>query len=69
MGLLDSMPTSRGSKRRLDAIPGMVPSPLQWPTGCRFRDRCGRADTRCAEAQPPLVEIAAQHRVACFMAA
>ena len=69
IGLLDSMPTSRGSKRRLDAIPGMVPSPLQWPTGCRFRDRCGRADTRCAEAQPPLVEIAAQHRVACFMAA
>jgi peptide/nickel transport system ATP-binding protein/oligopeptide transport system ATP-binding protein len=69
MGLLDSMPASRGSKRRLDAIPGMVPSPLQWPTGCRFRDRCGRADTRCAEAQPPLVEIAPQHRVACFMAA
>jgi oligopeptide/dipeptide ABC transporter ATP-binding protein len=69
IGLLDSMPTSRGSKRRLDAIPGMVPSPLQWPTGCRFRDRCGRAATRCAEAQPPLVEIEAQHRVACFMAA
>ena len=69
LGLLDSMPTSRGTKRRLDAIPGMVPSPLQWPTGCRFRDRCGRADTRCAEAQPPLVKTGAQHRVACFMAA
>jgi oligopeptide/dipeptide ABC transporter ATP-binding protein len=69
VGLLDSMPTSRGRKRRLDAIPGMVPSPLQWPTGCRFRDRCARAAPRCAEAQPPLVEIAAQQRVACFMAA
>jgi oligopeptide/dipeptide ABC transporter ATP-binding protein len=68
-GLLCSMPTSRGPKQRLDAIPGMVPSPLHWPTGCRFRDRCGRAAERCARAQPPLVQIEAQHRAACFMAA
>jgi oligopeptide/dipeptide ABC transporter ATP-binding protein len=68
-GLLCSMPTARGTKQRLDAIPGMVPSPLQWPTGCRFRDRCGRADERCARSQPPLVQIEAQHRAACFMAA
>jgi oligopeptide/dipeptide ABC transporter ATP-binding protein len=69
VGLLNSMPTSRGTKKRLEAIPGMVPSPLHWPTGCRFRDRCGRADARCAEAQPQLVELESQHRVACFMAA
>jgi oligopeptide/dipeptide ABC transporter ATP-binding protein len=69
VGLLNSMPTSRGTKKRLEAIPGMVPSPLHWPTGCRFRDRCGRADARCAEAQPQLVELEPQHRVACFMAA
>jgi oligopeptide/dipeptide ABC transporter ATP-binding protein len=69
VGLLHSMPGSRDAKKRLDAIPGMVPSPLNWPTGCRFRDRCARAEARCAEAQPPLVEIKAQHRVACFMAA
>jgi oligopeptide/dipeptide ABC transporter ATP-binding protein len=66
VGLLDSMPTSRSTKRRLEAIPGIVPSPLQWPTGCRFRDRCRRADTLCAEVQPPLVNTAAHHRVACF---
>ena len=69
VGLLHSMPGSRGAKQRLEAIPGMVPSPLNWPTGCRFRDRCTRADARCAEAQPPLIEIEAQHRVACFKAA
>jgi oligopeptide/dipeptide ABC transporter ATP-binding protein len=68
-GLLCSMPTSRGTKQRLEAIPGMVPSPLQWPTGCRFHDRCGRAEERCTQSQPPLVEIEAQHRAACFMAA
>ena len=50
VGLLHSMPGSRGAKKRLEAIPGMVPSPLNWPTGCRFRDRCARADARCAEA-------------------
>jgi oligopeptide/dipeptide ABC transporter ATP-binding protein len=68
-GLLASLPTSRGTKQRLDAIPGMVPNPLQWPTGCRFRDRCGRAEERCARSQPSLVEFAGQHRAACFMAA
>jgi peptide/nickel transport system ATP-binding protein len=69
VGLLNSMPAARGAKRRLEAIPGMVPSPLAWPTGCRFRDRCARAETRCAENQPPLIEIETHHRVACFMAA
>jgi oligopeptide/dipeptide ABC transporter ATP-binding protein len=69
VGLLHSMPGSRGPKQRLEAISGMVPSPLNWPTGCRFRDRCTRAEARCAESQPPLIELEAQHRVACFMAA
>ena len=69
VGLLHSMPGRHGARKRLEAIPGMVPSPLNWPTGCRFRDRCARADARCAEGQPPLIEIDAQHRVACFKAA
>jgi oligopeptide/dipeptide ABC transporter ATP-binding protein len=69
IGLLNSMPGRHGPKKRLEAIPGMVPTPLHWPTGCRFRDRCARAVERCAETQPALVEIEARHRVACFMAA
>ncbi|HKH00982.1 MAG TPA: ABC transporter ATP-binding protein [Bradyrhizobium sp.] len=69
VGLLNSMPSRRGTKKRLEAIPGMVPSPLNWPTGCRFRDRCGHAEARCAEAQPPLIEVETHHRVACFKAA
>jgi peptide/nickel transport system ATP-binding protein len=69
IGLLNSMPGRRAPKTRLDAIPGMVPNPLNWPTGCRFRDRCARADARCAQTEPPLVEMEKQHRVACFMAA
>ena len=58
-----------GYKRRLEAIPGMVPNPLDWPSGCRFRDRCARADRRCRETEPPLVELAPGHRVACLKVA
>ena len=68
IGLLDSLPGRRSGKKRLAAISGMVPSPLDWPTGCRFRDRCVRADTCCAAQPPPLIEIERHHRVACFMA-
>ena len=69
IGLLHSMPQRQGAKQRLDAIPGMVPSPLQWPSGCRFRDRCPRADAHCADAQPSPIALAPAHRVACFKAA
>jgi peptide/nickel transport system ATP-binding protein len=68
IGLLDSLPGRRGAKTRLAAIPGMVPSPLDWPTGCRFRDRCVRADAYCAAQPPPLIDIERHHRVACFLA-
>jgi peptide/nickel transport system ATP-binding protein len=69
IGLLNSMPGRAPPKTKLEAIPGMVPNPLDWPTGCHFRDRCTRADASCAQAEPPLVEIAPHHQVACFKVA
>jgi peptide/nickel transport system ATP-binding protein len=69
IGVLHSIPSRQRAKQRLDAIPGMVPSPLQWPSGCRFRDRCPRADAQCANEQPPLIELEPAHRVACFKVA
>jgi oligopeptide/dipeptide ABC transporter ATP-binding protein len=68
VGLLNSMPGRLPPKSNLEAIPGMVPSPLDWPTGCRFRNRCSRADHSCAQAEPLLVEAEAGHNVACFKA-
>jgi peptide/nickel transport system ATP-binding protein len=68
-GLLNSMPGRAAPKTRLQAIPGVVPSPLHWPSGCHFRDRCSRADAGCAQAEPPLVEIEPGHNVACFKVA
>ncbi|MEP2640950.1 MULTISPECIES: ABC transporter ATP-binding protein [Roseobacteraceae] len=52
-------------KGELFTIKGNVPSPLDWPQGCRFRTRCDSASAACA-AQPAL--IGADHRVACFHA-
>jgi oligopeptide/dipeptide ABC transporter ATP-binding protein len=69
IGLLNSMPGRGAPKQRLEAIPGIVPNPLDWPTGCRFRDRCARADAGCAMQEPPLIEIEARHRVACLKVA
>jgi oligopeptide/dipeptide ABC transporter ATP-binding protein len=68
VGLLKSLPGAGGKKRRLDAIPGVVPSPLELPTGCRFRDRCARAAGVCAETEPELVEKENEHWVACYFA-
>jgi oligopeptide/dipeptide ABC transporter ATP-binding protein len=69
VGLLNSMPGGGTPKKRLPAIPGMVPNPLDWPTGCHFRDRCAHAEPRCAQAHPRLLEVETHHRVACLKVA
>jgi oligopeptide/dipeptide ABC transporter ATP-binding protein len=57
----------RYGARRLQGIPGSPPSLLDPPTGCRFRDRCPLAFDRCVE-QPPFLEVAPDHFVACWKA-
>src|ERR671919_1148327 len=67
VGLLNSLPgTGAKKKKRLDAIPGVVPSPLNLPSGCRFRDRFPKAQAVCAETEPQLLEKEPGHWVACY---
>jgi peptide/nickel transport system ATP-binding protein/oligopeptide transport system ATP-binding protein len=68
-GLFHSLPdldAPHGS--RLPTIEGMVPSPLNFPTGCRFRTRCPFASAECAEQVPELRVLAPGHEVACHFA-
>ena len=46
-GLLDSVPANNLGRARLRQIPGMTPSLARLPQGCSFRERCGRADSKC----------------------
>ncbi len=65
-GLLQSLPEMhRRGESRLREISGTLGSPLQWPTGCRFRMRCFKAQARCAQEDPLLREDAPGHQAAC----
>jgi peptide/nickel transport system ATP-binding protein len=66
-GLFRSLPTLAEKKSQLAVIPGTVPSPLDFPSGCRFRTRCSMAQGICKE-EPPLREIAPDHLAACHFA-
>lgn len=64
-GLLQALPDRAKPGARLYTIDGMVPSPLNFPTGCRFRSRCPKATEQCAE-KPPLIEVSPTHKAWCW---
>jgi peptide/nickel transport system ATP-binding protein len=69
-GLIRSIPRidlAARAKSRLEAIPGVVPSLLNPPQGCRFAARCRYAMPACREAQPPLRDVGGGHKVACVL--
>ena len=69
-GLLRSLPRleekAAGKKVRLQEIVGIVPSPYNLPSGCKFHPRCPKAQAICRETEPSLEQLPGRHFSACF---
>jgi len=63
--LMNSVPKLSGGMKRLQAIPGTVPSLGNFPPGCRFAPRCPSARPECSKTPPELLEVEPGRWVRC----
>ncbi|MFN8666418.1 MAG: ABC transporter ATP-binding protein [Gemmatimonadaceae bacterium] len=68
-GLMQAMPRVGMNRERLVTIPGSVPPPTAWPTGCRFRDRCTLAWGKCEQEPPAMLPAGTGHEARCHLVA
>jgi len=66
-GLIATIPSIARERKRLQGIPGIAPSPLEWPAGCRFHPRCKHVMEVCEHEEPPMREIRRGRLVACHL--
>jgi len=67
IGLMSAVPSVGARSERLVTIPGVVPSAMDMPAGCRFASRCPFADAICVNV-PSLVDLGQRHQAACWKA-
>ena len=66
IGLLKSLPVIGEDKDSLYSIKGNVPSPKDYPEGCRFSPRCEEVCNKCMKEKPPLIELDNGRKVRCW---
>ncbi|MBI4871345.1 MAG: ABC transporter ATP-binding protein [Candidatus Riflebacteria bacterium] len=67
-GLLASLPRpDRAKQARLQTIPGIVPSILDFPKGCKFWTRCPEKMEVCEQVEPELIEVEPDHLCRCHL--
>jgi peptide/nickel transport system ATP-binding protein len=67
IGLFNSLPDIKKDEERLVPIKGLMPDPMNLPTGCPFHPRCDRVMPRCSEIVPKNTEVAEGHIVRCLL--
>jgi len=65
--LLEAVPKVGAKRRELKTIPGMVPSLITPPPGCKFHPRCPHAMDMCREEFPQMIEVGKEHLVRCYL--
>jgi peptide/nickel transport system ATP-binding protein len=66
-GLIGAFPSIMAEKKRMLSIPGQPPDLLSPPSGCRFHPRCQYALDICRKKEPPMIEVAKDHYIACYL--
>ncbi|MDR1376981.1 MAG: ABC transporter ATP-binding protein [Synergistaceae bacterium] len=65
IGLFNSVPDLDEDKEALNTIPGLMPDPMDLPTGCTFHPRCTRAVDQCSKTKPEMIDVGDGHFAAC----
>jgi len=66
-GLFDSLPDIENRRNELKPIPGLIPDPMNLPTGCAFHPRCSYAKPECSRDLPQVKWLSDTHCVSCHL--
>lgn len=67
LGLLSSKPKLEEGNEKLESIPGMVPDPINMPSGCYFHPRCRHVMDICRKKMPSLADEITGHKIRCWL--
>lgn len=67
VGLFGSIPDMKKQTKRLSPIDGLMPDPMELPTGCVFHPRCPKCMEKCRTEVPKAVNVDGEHVIRCHL--